>query len=795
MYDKNELSFNIDNSEYYTISRDGEFMFYSLKLQKKLKSNSSKVKLFTIFVKNSKICFIKNYFKSILEVEILNDDIETNHTSSIVMIHSSDMNSLCKGVSFIKISYPNIIENIYIRIDFNSQINSNISPNSKSLNNINNSNSNETPTIVNRHFNLFRRNTENNDNDNENRNNTATNTNSSLNNKSFLQHKRSSDTKISNPTSLNNPISLGKNLISNNNRFNSTNDDINKMSRRINKKYNYDYSNYNGLSLTKNNTVGYKTDTIKNNENVNSIENNKLFLKEEDNYLNNESIYNVVDNKIPNTSNLSNKQPPILNTNDQSKLSINSNIYLSKDNDECSTSSTHKRESGVRKFKENDYFISKDKEEDELVNQISNYKKYKRLKRMVLPSMIKDQLENINTFISMFKRRSEGTAFTKDNNAYYKSSTSKIKLFQENKNNSLKNQNNSDIENETENNDTSDTHNIIIEKWKINYDKNSITENYYNNSNNNNSGHKRMLKTKTLSYKERYYQINSPQDENKNDDNNDISKNQINLQISNNKQQNECNICLEDIKNKSTLKPCNHSFCNKCITHWAKNSTFCPLCKKQFKTIISKKSAVTYNKAKPFKFEENDEDELNWYRNLLPYCMICKGVQEDYNMLVCESCNRNVCHYYCDNLKDLPPMEEVWNCSDCRSGVKQVLPNIQSNNINHTNTRNNNISNSLTNINDRKNSKTSQKNNNITDKHPNVNNHNSKYNNNKIKDEYNEVAGKRNKRSLKKFGNFKRKSKEKHNPLKRRPSIVIRRSDRLLRKKSQKNRILKYKNK
>ena len=40
-----------------------------------------------------------------------------------------------------------------------------------------------------------------------------------------------------------------------------------------------------------------------------------------------------------------------------------------------------------------------------------------------------------------------------------------------------------------------------------------------------------------------------------------------------------CSICLEPIKNKYTLKNCNHSFCKNCITTWLTQANSCPYCR------------------------------------------------------------------------------------------------------------------------------------------------------------------------------------------------------------------------
>lgn len=51
----------------------------------------------------------------------------------------------------------------------------------------------------------------------------------------------------------------------------------------------------------------------------------------------------------------------------------------------------------------------------------------------------------------------------------------------------------------------------------------------------------------------------------------------------------ECPICLEELKNPSTLNDCGHSFCHGCIVEHCKRGRKCPVCRED---ITSKKIAV-----------------------------------------------------------------------------------------------------------------------------------------------------------------------------------------------------------
>ena len=148
----------------------------------------------------------------------------------------------------------------------------------------------------------------------------------------------------------------------------------------------------------------------------------------------------------------------------------------------------------------------------------------------------------------------------------------------------------------------------------------------------------------------------------------------------------ECIICLTDIKNKSKINSCSHCFCFKCIKSWSQHCNKCPLCKKEFKVIITwnsekKKYIENHIKKKNYKIEENDEfyfeDE---YENISEICMICNKGNDEENLLICDKCNYNVCHTKCADLDKIP--EEEWFCFECACNGDDI-ENYLKNNINN----------------------------------------------------------------------------------------------------------------
>lgn len=147
---------------------------------------------------------------------------------------------------------------------------------------------------------------------------------------------------------------------------------------------------------------------------------------------------------------------------------------------------------------------------------------------------------------------------------------------------------------------------------------------------------------------------------------NDSSSSRVSKKnLSSSTKKDKCPICYENINNLSITKPCKHSFCSDCIIEWSKVSTNCPVCKMYF-TMICTDNKIKTLKQKQFYYDPYEDNSQNteWYDNLINHCMICKGKDKEYLMIVCDSCDKNVAHYFCDGLDRIPT--EEWFCPKCR---------------------------------------------------------------------------------------------------------------------------------
>lgn len=137
-----------------------------------------------------------------------------------------------------------------------------------------------------------------------------------------------------------------------------------------------------------------------------------------------------------------------------------------------------------------------------------------------------------------------------------------------------------------------------------------------------------------------------------------------------------CAICLDIIQTLANLDNCNHDFCKQCILQWSKNTNLCPLCKKEFKKIVyyekNKRKEIKVKKKKLAVDETFYEESII---NSSDNCMICGGGEDHSRMLVCDGCQYNVCHTYCDGLDAIPDNE--WFCRECRNNsyARNVLRN------------------------------------------------------------------------------------------------------------------------
>lgn len=164
-------------------------------------------------------------------------------------------------------------------------------------------------------------------------------------------------------------------------------------------------------------------------------------------------------------------------------------------------------------------------------------------------------------------------------------------------------------------------------------------------------------------------------------DRNDINLKLLSFKRDKESDEDECVICLESKAKSAALDKCKHDFCKKCILNWAKSSSECPICKSSFTKIISEgdnpnKIHRIRVKPKQYKYEEMD-DRDNWIDNCAETCMICNRGDDNYLMLVCDKCNYNICHTYCDGLDNIP--EGNWYCKSCKSRSKAAIKQSKSN--------------------------------------------------------------------------------------------------------------------
>ena len=143
----------------------------------------------------------------------------------------------------------------------------------------------------------------------------------------------------------------------------------------------------------------------------------------------------------------------------------------------------------------------------------------------------------------------------------------------------------------------------------------------------------------------------------------------------------ECIICTCIITELANPDGCNHNFCKSCLIEWSKRSSKCPMCKKRYNTIFTydkgeKKQISLFELRTKYKnvIEESNSDnnEENEEINDLSDvgCYLCGKNTEPENLLVCDRCRSNCCHYYCNNLKKIP--EGKWFCSFCLEEIKEI---------------------------------------------------------------------------------------------------------------------------
>ena len=141
-----------------------------------------------------------------------------------------------------------------------------------------------------------------------------------------------------------------------------------------------------------------------------------------------------------------------------------------------------------------------------------------------------------------------------------------------------------------------------------------------------------------------------------------------------NKKVKNCPICYELITDEVSLDNCSHTYCLKCIRELSKLDSKCPLCKKRYfiltykdgnhtiKEKIKKRNysetIIDYIEEEDYLQENSDAEDVD------ETCLICKKSDNKNVLMICDICNYNITHTYCDNLDKVP--EGEWRCLLCR---------------------------------------------------------------------------------------------------------------------------------
>ena len=132
--------------------------------------------------------------------------------------------------------------------------------------------------------------------------------------------------------------------------------------------------------------------------------------------------------------------------------------------------------------------------------------------------------------------------------------------------------------------------------------------------------------------------------------------------------QTKCTICLDQMNDPATLKPCGHQFCKECISKWLQKSSACPDCKKNGKKLYffsSKNGRFMAKRIKRKKYKAEKQNYEDWFLNCDKTCLICGKEDNTAYLLVCDSCNFRICHTFCVGLDSIPDTE--WHCPESQA--------------------------------------------------------------------------------------------------------------------------------
>lgn len=139
----------------------------------------------------------------------------------------------------------------------------------------------------------------------------------------------------------------------------------------------------------------------------------------------------------------------------------------------------------------------------------------------------------------------------------------------------------------------------------------------------------------------------------------------------------ECVICCNIIEELANPDGCNHDFCKDCLFDWTQKSNKCPICKAIYNNVfiydkgIKKQLTINQVRDELENLEENSKqnEEEESEDNSEDICYVCGKSTEPENLLICDKCERNFCHYYCAKLKKIP--QGNWYCTYCLEKIKE----------------------------------------------------------------------------------------------------------------------------
>ena len=329
--------------------------------------------------------------------------------------------------------------------------------------------------------------------------------------------------------------------------------------------------------------------------------------------------------------------------------------------------------------------------------ELANSKKNKFKKKGL--DLLNEQLEDL-----IKKTMNESKLDTKNSDSISKRSKEKRKKL-------IKHRISDDEENNISHENNNNSITLIMGTDKNNYNYTNIDDDSSNYGDENEL--MEFLNKKTCSkknlkkYKEKYEKMKKNKNKiiifDSDDDSENIkeNKNIKNIELNNNKNEKkhlkrlkkntdnkemklpldtECIICTCIIKELANPDGCNHDFCKSCLIEWSQRSSKCPMCKKLYNNIIfyenGIKKQMSLNEIRKDYYKnilnENNNESDN-ESNIDEGCYICGKNTDQCNLLVCERCKGNFCHYYCINLNKIP--EGKWYCEYCIEEMKEIRMN------------------------------------------------------------------------------------------------------------------------